>query len=45
MTYVHKSDAMGHHWLAALSTYDFSLKCRLGVQNIDADALSHRMLG
>ncbi|KAE8276918.1 Retrovirus-related Pol polyprotein from transposon opus Protease [Larimichthys crocea] len=30
-----KLDATGHRWLAALSTYDFSLKYRSGVQNID----------
>lgn len=37
-----KLDAAGHRWLAALSTYDFSLKYRPGSQNIDADALSRR---
>ncbi|KAL7824891.1 hypothetical protein SRHO_G00343510 [Serrasalmus rhombeus] len=37
-----KLDATGHRWLAALSTYDFSLKYRAGTQNIDADALSRR---
>jgi len=37
-----KLDATGHRWLAALSTYDFSLKYRAGAQNIDADALSRR---
>ncbi len=37
-----KLDATGHRWLAALSTYDFSLRYRAGVQNIDADALSRR---
>lgn len=37
-----KLDATGHRWLAALSTYHFSLKDRAGVQNIDADALSRR---
>lgn len=37
-----KLDATGHRWLAALSTYDFSLRYRSGVQNIDADALSRR---
>lgn len=37
-----KLDATGHRWLAALSTYDFNLKYRSGVQNIDADALSRR---
>lgn len=39
-----KLDATGHRWLAALSTYDFSLKYRSGVQNIDADALSRHPL-
>lgn len=37
-----KLDAAGHRWMAALSTYDFSLKYRPGSQNIDADALSRR---
>lgn len=37
-----KLDATGHRWLAALSTYNFSLKYRSGAQNIDADALSRR---
>lgn len=37
-----KLDAMGHCWLTALSTYNFSLRYRSGVQNIDADTLSHR---
>uniref|UniRef100_A0AAY4C672 Gypsy retrotransposon integrase-like protein 1 n=1 Tax=Denticeps clupeoides TaxID=299321 RepID=A0AAY4C672_9TELE len=37
-----KLDAVGHRWLAALSTYDFSLKYRPGRKNIDADALSRR---
>lgn len=37
-----KLDAVGHRWLAALSSYDFSLKYRPGRQNIDADALSRR---
>lgn len=37
-----KLDTTGHRWLAALSTYDFSLKYRAGVQNIDVDALSRR---
>lgn len=37
-----KLDAAGHRWLAALSSYDFSLKYRPGNQNIDADALSRR---
>lgn len=37
-----KLDATGHRWLAALSSYDFSLRYRSGVQNIDADAPSRR---
>ena len=37
-----KLDATGHRWLAALSTHNFSLKYRSGVQNINADALSRR---
>ncbi|XP_057187744.1 retrovirus-related Pol polyprotein from transposon 412 [Triplophysa rosa] len=37
-----KLDTTGHRWLAALSNYDFNLKYRSGVQNIDADALSRR---
>lgn len=37
-----KLDATGHRWLAALSTYQFSLKYRRGLKNIDADFLSRR---
>ena len=43
LTYVLSSaklDATSHCWLAAISTYNFSLKYRLGKTNIDADFLS-----
>ena len=35
-------DAMGHRWLATLSTYDFDIKYRAGQLNADADGLSRR---
>ena len=35
-----KLDATGHRWLAALSSYNFSLVYRAGKVNKDADALS-----
>jgi len=35
-----KLDATGHRWLAALSTYNFSISYRPGKSNIDADILS-----
>ena len=35
-----KLDATSHRWLAALSTFNFSLKYRSGKTNIDADFLS-----
>lgn len=35
-----KLDATGHRWLAALSSFDFSIKYRAGHKNIDADTLS-----
>ena len=35
-----KLDATGHRWLAALSSYNFSLVYRAGTINNDADALS-----
>ena len=35
-----KLDAVGHRWLADLSTYDFELIYKSGKTNIDADALS-----
>ncbi|XP_071374845.1 retrovirus-related Pol polyprotein from transposon 412 [Centroberyx affinis] len=33
-------NATGHRWLAALSTYDFSIRYKPGQGNIDADLLS-----
>lgn len=35
-----KLSATGHRWLAALATYDFSLRYKPGRHNIDADVLS-----
>ena len=35
-----KLDAVGHRWLAELSTYDFELIYKSGKTNIDADILS-----
>lgn len=35
-----KLSAVGHRWLAALSTYDFDVQYRPGKHNIDADLLS-----
>uniref|UniRef100_A0A3P9IMX9 ribonuclease H n=1 Tax=Oryzias latipes TaxID=8090 RepID=A0A3P9IMX9_ORYLA len=35
-----KLNATGHRWLAALSTYNFTLQYRPGSSNIDADSLS-----
>ena len=43
LTYVLSSaklDATGHRWLAALASYNFSIKYRPGKHNQDADALS-----
>lgn len=37
-----KLDATGYRWLAALSTYNFTLQYRSGKQNNDADGLSRR---
>ena len=38
-----KLNAVGHRWLAALSTYDFDVQYRPGRHNIDADLLSRVM--
>lgn len=38
-----KLNAVGHRWLAALSTYDFDVQYRPGRHNIDADLLSRNM--
>ena len=35
-----KLDAAGHRWLAALASYDFDIRYRPGIHNIDADLLS-----
>ena len=40
-----KLDAAGHRWLAALSTYKFTIKYRAGRANRDADGLSRRPQG
>uniref|UniRef100_A0A3B1IWP2 Gypsy retrotransposon integrase-like protein 1 n=1 Tax=Astyanax mexicanus TaxID=7994 RepID=A0A3B1IWP2_ASTMX len=37
-----KLDAAGHRWLAALSTFNFSIRYRAGKRNQDADGLSRR---
>ena len=37
-----KLDATGHRWLAALSSYNFSLKYKTGKSNLDADSLSRK---
>ncbi|XP_036947992.1 uncharacterized protein LOC119016325 [Acanthopagrus latus] len=37
-----KLSAVGHRWLAALATYDFTIQYRPGRQNIDADLLSRQ---
>ena len=37
-----KLDALGHRWLAELSSYHFSIHYKPGIQNRDADALSRR---
>jgi hypothetical protein len=37
-----KLDATGHRWLAALSSFYFSIRYRKGVNNTDANGLSRR---
>lgn len=39
-----KLDATGHRWLAALAAYNFDIKYRPGINNIDADTLSRSPL-
>lgn len=39
-----KLNAVGHRWLAALSTYDFDVLYRPGKHNIDADVLSRNFV-
>ena len=39
-----KLNATGHRWLAALSTYNFTLQYRPGSSNTDADSLSRNPL-
>lgn len=39
-----KLDATGHRWLAALAMYDFNIKYRPGISNIDADSMSRLTL-
>ena len=38
-----KLDATGQRWVAALSTYNFSLSYRSGINNADADGLSRKV--
>ena len=40
-----RSDATGHHWVAALSNYNFALNYHSGKVNVDAVALSHIQRG
>ena len=37
-----KLDATGHHWLAELSQYDFSIQYQPGLKNADTDGFSQR---
>lgn len=37
-----KLDAVGHRWMADLGAYNFSIKYKSGVTNVDADALSRK---
>ena len=36
-----KLDAAGHHWVASLANYNFTLTYKLGKTNVDADILSY----
>ena len=48
LAYLHTTarlDAVGHRWMAALGAYNFSVKYKSGVSNVDADALSRQPLG
>ncbi|KAL6467750.1 hypothetical protein MHYP_G00234270 [Metynnis hypsauchen] len=38
-----KLNATGHRWLAALSTYDYTIQYRPGCHNVDADSLSRNV--
>ncbi|KAL7876386.1 hypothetical protein AOLI_G00113490 [Acnodon oligacanthus] len=38
-----KLNATGRRWLAALSTYDFTIQYRPGCHNVDADSLSRNV--
>ena len=43
LTYIQTTarlDATGHRWLAALSSYDFTISYKPGKRNVDADSLS-----
>ena len=47
LAYLHTTarlDAVGHRWMAALGAYNFSVKYKSGVSNVDADALSRQPL-
>ena len=35
-----KLNATGHRWIADLSNFNFSIKYKLGIEYVDADALS-----
>ena len=39
-----KLDAVGHRWMASLGAYNFSVTYKSGATNIDADALSRRIV-
>ena len=35
-----KLDACGQRWVAKLANYNFTIKCKCGLSNVEADALS-----